>query len=642
MFLQTLFIGLLQLTLVASACDWCGGWFRDAGFSRAVTSDLNKKVWYETPVLKLNLYYISARLEFFGSYAPDQDYYLYRMVDAFVLNKNSQNPSPRKDYVLMVSNGAKDECGFAPEIFENYVRTGKRYVFKATSDVQQDTVNRINLSARLSVFLPEEHIDARGPRAFTSGSHSLVLRAHNCLGYDGAESLIWRFPEACVNGANCLSTENVEALIKEKANLNGLNNNVIAGIENAPCNGGCAFNGRCVNNECQCEYPHASDCSAVLPVCQSADQSDCRQTVTVSNIAPGAGEDVWLIGASRSIHFDAEVESSSPVRKFEAVIVNEDQRLCNDWFNADYVVDVSQRLRVDVNRNQRVHVMPQYLLQGNLCMNPGSNYRVRIRGLNAQNEPVTDWMDGEKFTVAESGCAVQHSGAVGVCTTRDLCSHRGYSVDLSPDCEYSTGAIVCCTPTASDGKSSWFSDDFEFKTPHGDEATIYSTDKLTVEWTFEAGLPTYFSLELVARDQANTKLVVARDVSVRTQSHTVLSFQAANRHVVGKHDLVAVFQTSTGVRRFSTPLELLPTPCATSPSSQQTLVGTCQTRGSCKQTVSSLGCSQLGAGVMCCFDYFRDNSYGFKDNANTLPDAAATNAVSLMLFSLCAVLAALF
>ena len=45
---------------------------------------------------------------------------------------------------------------------------------------------------------------------------------------------------------------------------------------------------------------------------------------------------------------------------------------------------------------------------------------------------------------------------------------------------------------------------------------------------------------------------------------------------------------------------------------------------------------------MCCFDYFRDNSYGFKDNANTLPDAAATNAVSLMLFSLCAVLAALF
>ena len=319
--------------------------------------------------------------------------------------------------------------------------------------------------------------------------------------------------------------------------------------------------------------------------------------------------------------------------------------------------------------------MPSFTLRGNLCMNPGSNYIVRIRGLNARNEPVTDWFEGKKFTVAESGCAQQSTGYVGVCTTRELCDHRGHDLALSPHCDYVTGDVGCCAPNTRLGKPGWFAKDFEFTSPHGDAATIYSTDKLKVEWQVkdDADLPARFSLHLVPRGgrsdvvtaaplqttrgavattrpvqpttraplRGNRQVDLATNVPLSAGSFEVPSFQV-NGYAVGKYDLAAVFWSSRGSITFRTPLELLPTPCRNDPGEDFTIVGTCQATGTCGSLRSLNFCGELGSGITCCFDNERDNSYGFKDNSNTLPDSSTTNAVSLMLLSVCAVVATLF
>lgn len=328
---------------------------------------------------------------------------------------------------------------------------------------------------------------------------------------------------------------------------------------------------------------------------------------------------------------------------FEIAIVNEDNVDCG---GSEFVAspDEFSPLFIPYSAQAELtHFGPRaYTLRSGRCVAPGSNYHVVIRAVDG-GTALTTWVSGGKFTVGEAGCAAQAAngaGGVGVCTTRELCRQRNHQPAASSSCG-TLSDVVCCVPEVSDGRTAWFKKQFEFTTPHGDDASIYSTDQLTVEWTTKRSFAEEtFDLRMVSRARGNPSYVVARDVSTALGSYSVSSVYPPADTPLGKYDLVAEFNgDSSTAQSFSTPLELLRTPCARRGALR---IGSCVPNGACSMATDDNACAGLGQGVTCCYDAARSHSVGFKDGADTLPDTALSVHASLLLVTVCAVFAGLF
>lgn len=344
--------------------------------------------------------------------------------------------------------------------------------------------------------------------------------------------------------------------------------------------------------------------------------------------------------------FDVDVSKSSPLLWLEVKIINEVHQMCEERFiiSPDDIglVNATYSSGRSGNTPNIVHFQTnEYLWKGGHCQRPGATYRVKVRGVMSDDRK-TQWHAGNRFTVGESGCSAPSlDGAVGACTA--TCGSWGRKA-ASPDCGGASSGVVCCVPNAVYGHhDSYFPQSkFEFTTPRGSQASLYATDKLEIEWRYERGIPNKFDLFLIGRGANRRTTVLARDVSLRAGSHLVSSFQADDRLVAGRHELVASFVDGSRTLNFTTSLNLLSTPCATRPHEQYTLIGTCQTAGSCSLSRDDAGCEGLGAGVTCCYDRHRDSSFGFKDDSDALPDAALVNTASIALLGVCVTFASWF
>jgi len=283
-----------------------------------------------------------------------------------------------------------------------------------------------------------------------------------------------------------------------------------------------------------------------------------------------------------------------------------------------------------------------FVLRGGLCMDPGTSYSVRLRGLDVNREPVTEWFAGKFFTVSHSGCVDAH-GWAGMCATKALCEHYDGNVALpnARGCDTSTDEIVCCAPkpVVSAITPRPAAQPFRFVTPaKRDSMYVRYGSAMTVTWSFDATeIDAERDMQLLAIGHQHYVTLATVPVSAL---NTTLVFSAGADGVPmrGRYAVVARYVDSYDNLDHAIDVHVMPTPCIIDHSTDVTLFGLCTERSTCTEQVDEAACDGIGGGsTVCCYKQ-RVSSRGFKDSTNNLDNDATHNVVSLLVLMLVALL----